>query len=69
VDEMLSKAIVVVAWSTVSARQHRMSGHRRDARRKSVTISPELSQSQNCIYLHGTVSKDLFSRKIRGQSR
>jgi hypothetical protein len=45
VDEMLSKSMVVVAWSTVSARQHRMSGCRRGARRKSVTISPELSQS------------------------
>ncbi|AQK94608.1 hypothetical protein ZEAMMB73_Zm00001d010692 [Zea mays] len=53
---MLSKAMVVVAWSTVSARQHRMSGRRRDARRKSVTISPELSQSQNRIYLHDTVN-------------
>jgi RNA polymerase primary sigma factor len=66
---MLSEAMVVVAWSTVSARQHRMSGRRRDAKRKSVTISPELSQSQNRIYLYGTVSKDIFSRKIRGQSR
>jgi hypothetical protein len=33
------------------------------ARQKSVTISPELSQSQNRIYLHGTVSKDLFTHK------
>lgn len=36
---------------------------RRGVRRKSVTISPKLSQSQNCIYLHGTIGKDLFTHK------
>ncbi|ONM24195.1 hypothetical protein ZEAMMB73_Zm00001d006545, partial [Zea mays] len=64
---MLSKAMVVVAWSTVSARQHRMSGRRRDARRKSVTISPELSQSQNRIYLHDTVILAQALLRARGR--
>jgi RNA polymerase primary sigma factor len=26
--------------------------------------SPELSQSQKCIYFHGTVSKDLLTHKL-----
>jgi RNA polymerase primary sigma factor len=54
---------VVVARSGVSARQRRMSGRRRGAGRKSVTISPELMQSRNRIYLRGTVSKELLTHK------
>jgi len=63
VDETLSKATVVVARSGVSARQRRMSGRRRGPGRKNVTISPELMQSRNRIYLRGTVSKDLLTHK------
>nr|CAB3480113.1 unnamed protein product [Digitaria exilis] len=59
----ISKARVVVARSGVSARQRRMSGRRRGAGRKSVTISPELMQSRNRIYLRGTVSKELLTHK------
>jgi RNA polymerase primary sigma factor len=55
------KASVVVARSGVSARQRRMSGRRRA--RKSVSISPELLQSRNRIYLRGTVSKELLTHK------
>ena len=62
-DERLSKATVVVARSGVSARQRRMSGRRRGPGRKNVTISPELMQSRNRIYLRGTVSKDLLTHK------
>ncbi|CAD6246807.1 unnamed protein product [Miscanthus lutarioriparius] len=63
-DERLSKAtVVVVARSGVSARQRRMSGRRRGPGRKNVTISPELMQSRNRIYLRGTVSKDLLTHK------
>ena len=56
-------AAVVVARSGMSARQRRMSGRRRGAGRKSVTISPELMQSRNRIYLRGTVSKELLPHK------
>ena len=62
-DERLTKAAVVVARSGVSARQRRMSGRRRGPGRKSVTVSPELMQSRNRIYLRGTVSKDLLTHK------
>ncbi|XP_039816351.1 RNA polymerase sigma factor sigA-like isoform X2 [Panicum virgatum] len=62
-EKSLSKAAVVVARSGVSARQRRMSGRRRGAGRKSVTISPELMQSRNRIYLRGTVSKELLTHK------
>jgi RNA polymerase primary sigma factor len=55
------KASVVVARSGVSARQRRMSGRRRA--RKSVSISPELLQTRNRIYLRGTVSKELLTHK------
>ncbi|NP_001306691.1 RNA polymerase sigma factor sigA isoform X1 [Zea mays] len=59
------RSTVVVARSGVSARQRRMSGRRRGAvvGRKSVTVSPELMQSRNRIYLRGTVSKDLLTHK------
>ncbi|KAL6840784.1 hypothetical protein ACP4OV_029310 [Aristida adscensionis] len=57
------KAAVVVARSGVSARQRRMSGRRRCGGRKSVSISPELLQSRNRIYLRGTVSKELLTHK------
>ncbi|KAL6659353.1 hypothetical protein ACP70R_003393 [Stipagrostis hirtigluma subsp. patula] len=56
------KATVVVARSGVSARQRRMSGRRRVGK-KSVSISPELLQSRNRIYLRGTVSKELLTHK------
>ena len=64
-DERVRKATVVAARSGVSARQRRMSGRRRGAvvGRKSVTVSPELMQSRNRIYLRGTVSKDLLTHK------
>ncbi|PAN33783.1 hypothetical protein PAHAL_6G044500 [Panicum hallii] len=62
-DKSIGKATVVVARSGVSARQRRMSGRRRGAGRKSVTISPELMQSRNRIYLRGTVSKELLTHK------
>ncbi|RLN04366.1 RNA polymerase sigma factor sigA [Panicum miliaceum] len=62
-EKNLRKATVVVARSGVSARQRRMSGRRRGAGRKSVTISPELMQSRNRIYLRGTVSKELLTHK------
>lgn len=62
-EEGLGMAAVVVARSGVSARQRRMSGRRRGAGRKSVSISPELMQSRNRIYLRGTVSKELLTHK------
>ncbi|XP_062195952.1 RNA polymerase sigma factor sigA-like [Phragmites australis] len=58
-----SKSAVVLARSGVSARHRRMSGRRRGAGRKSVSISPELMQSRNRIYLRGTVSKELLTHK------
>jgi len=62
---------VVVARSGVSARQRRMSGRRRGRSSKKgsgavqvqLSISPELLQSRNRIYLRGTVSKDLLTHK------
>lgn len=59
---------VVVARSGVSARQRRMSGRRRGRSKKGsgavhLSISPELLQSRNRIYLRGTVSKELLTHK------
>ncbi|XP_062191809.1 RNA polymerase sigma factor sigA-like [Phragmites australis] len=62
-EKSLSRATVVVARSGLSARQRRISGRRRGAGRKSVSISPELMQSRNRIYLRGTVSKELLTHK------
>ncbi|KAK3122812.1 hypothetical protein QOZ80_8AG0618650 [Eleusine coracana subsp. coracana] len=67
-SHQLNKAAsVVVARSGVSARQRRMSGRRRGGggqRRSSVvTVSPELMQTRNRIYLRGTVSKELLTHK------
>jgi RNA polymerase primary sigma factor len=62
-ESLVPMSNVVVARSGVSARQRRMSGRRRGAGRKSVTISPELMQSRNRIYLRGTVSKELLTHK------
>ncbi|KAJ1267440.1 hypothetical protein BS78_07G056000 [Paspalum vaginatum] len=64
VEGLFNKAAAVVARSGVSARQRRMSGRRRGAAgRKSVSVSPELMQSRNRIYLRGTVSKELLTHK------
>ncbi|TVU42943.1 hypothetical protein EJB05_09368 [Eragrostis curvula] len=61
-QQRVKASSVVVARSGVSARQRRMGGRRRSGRR-SVSISPELLQSRNRIYLRGTVSKELLTHK------
>uniref|UniRef100_A0A0E0EIC4 RNA polymerase sigma-70 domain-containing protein n=1 Tax=Oryza meridionalis TaxID=40149 RepID=A0A0E0EIC4_9ORYZ len=61
-----NKATVVVARSSVSARQRRMSGRRRGRTKNGAAhfaVSPELIQSRNRIYLRGTVSKELLTHK------
>ncbi|KAG8044286.1 hypothetical protein GUJ93_ZPchr0130g6532 [Zizania palustris] len=59
-------ATVVVARSSLSARQRRMSGRRRVKSNNGAVhfaVSPELMQRRNRIYLRGTVSKDLLTHK------
>ncbi|KAF6986856.1 hypothetical protein CFC21_004563, partial [Triticum aestivum] len=56
------------ARSGGSARQWRMSGRRRWRSKKGsgavhLSISPELLQSRNRIYLRGTVSKEFLTHK------
>lgn len=63
-----TSSAVVVARSGVSARQRRMSGRRRGRSKNCgaaahLSISPELLQSRNRIYLRGTVSKELLTHK------
>ena len=65
-----TSSVVVVARSGVSARQRRMSGRRRGRSKNGggaaaahLSISPELLQSRNRIYLRGTVSKELLTHK------
>jgi RNA polymerase primary sigma factor len=67
-ESRTSSVSVVVARSGVSARQRRMSGRRRGrsnngAAAAHLSISPELLQSRNRIYLRGTVSKELLTHK------
>ncbi|KAE8803849.1 RNA polymerase sigma factor rpoD [Hordeum vulgare] len=67
-DDKSRSSSVVVARSGVSARQRRMSGRRRGRSKKGsgavhLSISPELLQSRNRIYLRGTVSKELLTHK------
>lgn len=64
----MASSVGVVARSGVSARQRRMSGRRRGRSKNGaaaahLTISPELLQSRNRIYLRGTVSKELLTHK------
>ena len=65
-----TSSVVVVARSGVSARQRRMSSRRRGRSKNGggaaaahLSISPELLQSRNRIYLRGTVSKELLTHK------
>jgi RNA polymerase primary sigma factor len=62
-DERFSKAMVVVARSGISVRQRRMNDRRQGTGRKSVTISPELTQSRNRVHLRSIFSKDLLTHK------
>jgi RNA polymerase primary sigma factor len=64
----MASSVGVVARSGVSARQRRMSGRRRGRSKNGaaaahLSISPELLQSRNRIYLRGTVSKELLTHK------
>ncbi|AQK69725.1 Glyceraldehyde-3-phosphate dehydrogenase GAPCP1, chloroplastic [Zea mays] len=61
--------MVVVARSGISVRQRRMNDRRQGTGRKSVTISPELTQSRNRVHLRSIFSKDLLTHKQCGAKK